>query len=103
MEHHVHGMHHLGVSWMLHLAVRWLEVLGLAQSVKAANGHFITIGDELRSLKTTGGDCERHIGGLKGALSQVMGRVLTLEQNMAQQSQSNASQAATDPLQASCP
>ena len=75
----------------------------LTQSVKAANGHFITIGDELRSLKTTGGDCERHIGGLKGALSQVMGRVLTLEQNMAQQSQSNASQAATDPLQASCP
>ena len=30
MEHHVHGMHHLGVGWMLHLAVRWLEVLGLA-------------------------------------------------------------------------
>ena len=37
----------------------------LTQSVKAANGRFTTIGDELRSLKTTGGDCERHIGGLK--------------------------------------
>ena len=37
----------------------------LTHSVKAANGRFTTIGDELRSLKTTGGDCERHIGGLK--------------------------------------